>query len=92
VTSSICCTIWVQTTSGSDSQRIALGLRSPVSAMDIMTMRATQKNRMSRPVSSSAPGKKRPRSPDSAGQPNTEKGNRPLENQVSSTSSSCTAE
>ncbi len=57
--------------------------------MDIMIMRATQKKRMSRPVSSSAPGKKRCRSSPPVGQPKTEKGKRPLENQVSSTSSSC---
>mmetsp|Transcript_20475 Transcript_20475/g.38934 ORF Transcript_20475/g.38934 Transcript_20475/m.38934 type:complete len:334 (-) Transcript_20475:592-1593(-) len=60
----------------------------PVSARLIITMRATQKKRMSCPVSSSAPGKKSSRSGVCSGHPMVEKGNRPEENHVSSTSGS----
>ena len=53
-------------------------------------MRATQKKRMSCPVSSSVVGCHAARSAlDSSGQPSVEKGKRPDENHVSSTSSSC---
>ena len=55
-----------------------------------MTMRATQKNKMSWPVSSRLPGKKAWKSSASSlGQPMVEKGKRPEENQVSRTSGSC---
>ena len=45
-----------------------------------MTMRATQKKRMSWPVSSSEPGKNARMSAVSAGQPITLKGKSPVEN------------
>mmetsp|Transcript_12703 Transcript_12703/g.36825 ORF Transcript_12703/g.36825 Transcript_12703/m.36825 type:complete len:205 (-) Transcript_12703:1477-2091(-) len=54
-----------------------------------MTMRATQKKRMSRPVSRSVVGKKPRRSAVLSGHPMTENGKRPELNHVSSTSSSC---
>ena len=60
-----------------------------VNCRDIITMRATQKKRISRPVSSKLPGKNPRKSGVSSGQPSTEKGKRPLLNHVSSTSSSC---
>ena len=54
-----------------------------------LTILATQKKRMSIPVSSRVVGKKALRSSlSTSGQPNTEKGNSPELNQVSSTSSS----
>mmetsp|Transcript_34107 Transcript_34107/g.77028 ORF Transcript_34107/g.77028 Transcript_34107/m.77028 type:complete len:309 (+) Transcript_34107:948-1874(+) len=60
-----------------------------VNASDIITMRATQKKRMSRPVSSRELGKKPCMSGVSSGQPMVEKGKRPLLNHVSKTSGSC---
>mmetsp|Transcript_29874 Transcript_29874/g.114682 ORF Transcript_29874/g.114682 Transcript_29874/m.114682 type:complete len:231 (-) Transcript_29874:1252-1944(-) len=54
-----------------------------------MTILATQKNKMSWPVSNRVVGKKPSRSFVSSGQPKTEKGKSPEENQVSNTSSSC---
>mmetsp|Transcript_50096 Transcript_50096/g.123062 ORF Transcript_50096/g.123062 Transcript_50096/m.123062 type:complete len:210 (+) Transcript_50096:214-843(+) len=63
--------------------------RRSVRCSDIITMRATQKKRMSWPVSSSCVGKKRSRSAVRSGQPNTLNGKRPLLNHVSSTSASC---
>ena len=60
-----------------------------VKLRDIITIRATQKNRISPPVSSKSPGKKAFISFVSSGQPIVEIGKNPEENQVSSTSSSC---
>lgn len=62
----------------------------PDSSRPSMTMRATQKKRISTPVSSAVLGKKAARSGLWAtGQPRAENGRRAEENQVSSTSSSC---
>ena len=55
-----------------------------------MTIRATQKNRMSHPVSSMVEGKNAFRSSaDTSGQPRPDMGNNPELNQVSRTSESC---
>ncbi len=54
----------------------------------IMIMRATQKNRMSKPVTSTVLGRKRSCSTVLFGQPTVEKGNCAAEYQVSSTSGS----
>ena len=62
---------------------------SPIKWMPIIIMRATQKNRMSKPVTSTEVGYQRRRSLVSSGQPMVEKGHRADENHVSSTSSSC---
>ena len=56
---------------------------------DIITIRATQKNRMSCPVSMTCVGKNFLKSAaSSSGHPNVLNGQRPLENHVSRTSSS----
>ena len=52
---------------------------------------ATQKKMISWPVSRREPGKKAARSSVLLGQPSTEKGKRPEENQVSRTSGSCSS-
>mmetsp|Transcript_6419 Transcript_6419/g.15541 ORF Transcript_6419/g.15541 Transcript_6419/m.15541 type:complete len:203 (+) Transcript_6419:749-1357(+) len=62
---------------------------SPHSSMPIMTIRATQKKRMSEPVSRSVLGKNALKSAWLlSGHPTVENGNSPEENHVSSTSSS----
>ena len=60
----------------------------PVKWAVIMTMRATQKKMMSKPVTSTDDGRNIFMSGVSSGQPMVEKGTRADENQVSSTSSS----
>lgn len=60
----------------------------PVKCTVIITMRATQKKMMSKPVTSTEDGMNNFRSGVSSGQPKVEKGTSAEENQVSSTSSS----
>src|SRR6202795_1129482 len=54
-----------------------------------MIMRASQKKRMSKPVINNVLGKKTSRSRVFSGQPSVVNGSRPDENQVSSTSETC---
>jgi hypothetical protein len=60
----------------------------PVKCVVIMTIRATQKKMMSKPVTSTDEGRKALRSGVSSGQPRVENGTSADENQVSSTSAS----
>ena len=60
----------------------------PVKCSDIITIRATQKKMMSKPVTSTEVGRKVLSSLVSCGQPSVENGHNAEENQVSSTSSS----
>jgi hypothetical protein len=60
----------------------------PVKCAVIMTMRATQKKMMSKPVTSTDDGRNRSMSFVCSGQPSVEKGTSADENHVSSTSSS----
>src|ERR1043166_6740463 len=57
-----------------------------MNSMPSIAMRATQKNKMSKPVMSRLGGENLARSGVWSGQPRVEKGQRPLLNQVSSTS------
>jgi hypothetical protein len=59
-----------------------------VSSKDIITILATQKNKISYPVSSNYPGKNDFKSAVCFGQPMVAKGNKPELNHVSKTSSS----